>query len=54
MHGTLEILDNTRHGSDRRPTRPEAEEAVRTLIRWAGETPSREGLTDTPARVVRA
>jgi GTP cyclohydrolase I len=36
------------------PTREEAEEAVRTLIRWAGEDPSREGLLDTPARVVRA
>jgi GTP cyclohydrolase IA len=54
MHGTLEILDNTRHGPDARPTRSEAEEAVRTLIRWAGEAPGREGLADTPARVVRA
>ena len=37
-----------------RPTRSEAEEAVRTLIRWAGDDPAREGLRDTPARVVRA
>jgi len=37
-----------------RPSRSEAEEAVRTLIRWAGDDPCREGLTDTPARVVRA
>src|SRR3954464_3378834 len=37
-----------------RPTRAEAEEAVRTLIRWAGDDPNREGLRDTPARVVRA
>jgi GTP cyclohydrolase I len=37
-----------------RPTRQEAEAAVRTLIRWAGDKPMREGLTDTPARVVRA
>ncbi|MBN8712667.1 MAG: GTP cyclohydrolase I [Xanthomonadales bacterium] len=36
------------------PTRAEAEAAVRTLIRWAGDEPSREGLRDTPARVVRA
>jgi GTP cyclohydrolase I len=36
------------------PTRAEAEEAVRTLIRWAGEDPSREGLLETPARVVKA
>ena len=37
-----------------RPSRDEAEEAVRTLIRWAGENPSREGLLGTPDRVVRA
>ncbi len=38
----------------RRPSREEAEEAVRTLLRWAGEDPSREGLHDTPPRVVRS
>jgi GTP cyclohydrolase I len=37
-----------------RPTKAEAEEAVRTLLRWAGDDPSREGLLDTPARVTRA
>jgi GTP cyclohydrolase I len=37
-----------------RPTRAEAESAVRTLIRWAGDDPDREGLLATPARVVRA
>ncbi|WP_321799163.1 GTP cyclohydrolase I FolE [Caballeronia sp. J97] len=37
-----------------RPTREEAEAAVRVLLRWAGEDPSREGLLDTPGRVVRA
>jgi GTP cyclohydrolase I len=37
-----------------RPSRAEAEEAVRTLIRWAGDDPAREGLRATPARVVRA
>lgn len=36
------------------PTREEAEQAVRTLIRWAGDDPAREGLVDTPGRVVRA
>jgi GTP cyclohydrolase IA len=36
------------------PTRAQAEEAVRTLIAWAGDDPSREGLRDTPARVARA
>lgn len=37
-----------------RPSRAEAEQAVNTLIRWAGDDPNREGLIDTPARVVRA
>ncbi|MSO71013.1 MAG: GTP cyclohydrolase I FolE [Alphaproteobacteria bacterium] len=37
-----------------RPTRAEAEGAVRTLIRWAGDDPDREGLAETPARVARA
>jgi len=37
-----------------RPSRHEAEDAVRTLIRWAGDNPNREGLLGTPARVVRA
>ena len=37
-----------------RPSRLQAEEAVRTLISWAGDDPTREGLLDTPERVVRA
>ncbi len=37
-----------------KPTREQAEEAVRTLLRWAGDNPEREGLLDTPGRVVRA
>lgn len=37
-----------------RPSREEAEAAVRTLIRWAGDDPSREGLLDTPKRVAKA
>ncbi len=37
-----------------KPNRDEAEEAVRTLIKWAGDDPAREGLADTPARVVRS
>ncbi len=36
------------------PSAAEAEAAVRTLIRWAGDDPNREGLLDTPARVVRS
>lgn len=38
----------------RKPTREQAERAVRTLIEWIGEDPDREGLADTPARVVRS
>jgi GTP cyclohydrolase I len=37
-----------------RPSREEAEAAIRVLLRWAGDDPAREGLRDTPARVVRA
>lgn len=37
-----------------RPSRAEAEAAVRTLIRWAGDNPEREGLLDTPKRVAKA
>jgi len=40
--------------SDRTVSREEAEAAVRTLIQWAGDDPSREGLRDTPGRVIRA
>jgi GTP cyclohydrolase IA len=37
-----------------RPSQAEAEAAVRTLLRWAGDDPAREGLLDTPARVARS
>ena len=40
--------------SIQRPSRSEAEDAVRTLIRWAGDNPSRPGMVGTPARVARA
>jgi GTP cyclohydrolase I len=59
----LASLDHRSSGSQRtgKPSRPvdrpsaaEAEQAVMTLIRWAGEDPDREGLIDTPARVARA
>ena len=43
---------NGKQGS--RPTRKEAEEAVKTLLLWAGEDPAREGLVDTPRRVAKA
>ena len=37
-----------------RPTQEDAEKAIRTLLRWAGDDPSREGLVDTPKRVALA
>ena len=43
-----------RDHSPARPDQAEAEEAVRVLLRWAGEDPRREGLLDTPARVARS
>ena len=45
---------NPRNGAARRPSRAEAEAAVRTLIEWAGDDPDREGLKGTPGRVTRA
>nr|WP_231920655.1 GTP cyclohydrolase I FolE [Magnetospirillum sp. XM-1] len=48
-----ELLPATGSRQDK-PTREEAEEAVRTLLRWAGDDPDREGLVGTPDRVVRA
>ncbi|MET0290115.1 MAG: GTP cyclohydrolase I, partial [Pseudoxanthomonas sp.] len=42
--------ENTRGGV----SRDQAEDAVRTLLRWAGEDPSREGLLETPKRVAKA
>ncbi len=44
----------TAPAASNRPTREEAESAVRTLLRWAGDDPLREGLIDTPSRVVRS
>jgi GTP cyclohydrolase I len=49
-----ETPDSTSAAPSTRPSRTEAEAAVRTLIRWAGDNPDREGLHDTPARVVRS
>jgi GTP cyclohydrolase I len=44
----------TRTAEIERPSREQAEEAITTLLRWAGDDPEREGLKDTPARVARA
>jgi len=55
VHGTLEKLSLPLEAEgEERPSRKDAEHAVRTLLRWAGENPGREGLLETPARVVRA
>ena len=40
--------------TNKKPSREEAEAAVRTLLEWAGDDPTRDGLIDTPARVVKA
>jgi GTP cyclohydrolase I len=42
------------HGENEKPTREQAEEAVRILLKWMGEDITREGLLDTPARVVKS
>ena len=47
-------LSENQASAEPRPTREETEAAVRTLLRWTGDDPHREGLVDTPARVVRA
>jgi GTP cyclohydrolase I len=49
-----DTLDAAGDGAPVKPTREEAEEAVRTLLRWAGDDPRREGLLETPKRVVKA
>lgn len=49
-----ELEDARRAAEAHRPSREEAEEAVRTLLRWAGDNPEREGLGGTPDRVVRS
>ena len=47
-------MTNSLPAQSDRPSRDEAEAAIRVMLRWAGEDPDREGLVDTPARVVRA
>ncbi len=47
--GDVEAVPNVGEAAAR-PSRAEAEAAVRTLIRWAGDDPEREGLAATPAR----
>jgi len=54
MSKALTSRIGTRKSPAPRPSRSRAEDAVRTLIRWAGEDPDREGLGGTPGRVARA
>ena len=53
MDAIVKNFPQTARESDR-PSQQEAEDAVRVLLRWAGDDPSREGLVDTPARVAKA
>ena len=54
----MTILDTAnallRDKEDEKPTRQEAENAVKVLIEWAGDDPSREGLIETPSRVIKS
>lgn len=52
--GPLKKAISAERQAPSRPTREQAEEAVRTLIAWAGDDPTREGVLDTPKRVVKA
>jgi GTP cyclohydrolase I len=51
---TPDVVGLDEQGRRDRPSREAAEDAVRTLIRWAGDDPDRQGLLGTPGRVVRA
>jgi len=51
---TTPFCAKTPKPAEPRPSREEAEAAVRTLLLWTGDDPTREGLRDTPARVARA
>jgi GTP cyclohydrolase I len=51
---TIQVPDAAAVNAVTAPTREEAEAAVRTLLRWAGDDPTRDGLIETPKRVVKA
>ena len=48
------IVTKKESSNNHKPSREEAKEAVRTMLAWAGENPNREGLIETPERVVSA
>lgn len=54
MTDTIMPLSDHFASQTQQPTREEAEDAVRTLLRWTGDDPDREGLLDTPKRFVKA
>ncbi len=54
MNNVTPVTRPVTRPAEPRPSREEAEAAIRTLLRWAGDDPNREGLVDTPARVARA
>lgn len=54
MTDTIMPLSDHFASQTQQPTREEAEDAVRTLLRWTGDDPNREGLLDTPKRFVKA
>ena len=51
---TMNIIDKNKININSSPSREEAMQAVKTLIAWAGDNPDREGLVETPKRVVDA
>lgn len=53
-HIDLGVAQDTEPSAVKRPSREQAEAAVRTLIAWTGDNPAREGLIDTPQRVIDA
>jgi hypothetical protein len=55
MSPNVHLLDRRESQTEtQRPNRTEVEAAVRTIIRWTGEDPDRDGLIETPARVTRS
>jgi GTP cyclohydrolase I len=54
MDAIVKNFPQTERRFDDRPTQKEAEEAIRVLLRWAGDDPEREGLLETPARVAKS
>ena len=50
----IEKINNLKKNISNKPTTEEAKQAVKTLIRWAGDDPKREGLLETPGRVIKS